>query len=493
MSVLELSVVPADATALMRMPGLQRSGRATPVHLLWHDTPAGTLADRALTVCHDQGQWRLEALRPGPAPWPPATPTPIVAEADSLRLLGLDGEALTPVAALQGQRRRFILPTDVEAEPVHLIVLTGALRGVAAEEPVCRVSLSGPDLAVQALAATLAQSWRVSVPRGGLGAEAVAIARGQTMTARHLGAPSILPNQPLTDSIALIVGQLLDVMLHWSGPACAGTTPVGVHQMRVATRRLRSALTIFRTVAVPNSIATLAPSLRELAACLGAARDWDVFLAGTGADVQAAFPDDRRVRALLAGARRQRETAYGALRTYLTGPVFRSLEISLGCAVALRPWDHVATATDDGTAGGPVGRACLQQDTAVFATTVLARRHKRVVRGGRHVRSLPTAALHELRKECKRLRYAAEFFQPLYPDKVGRRYIRALGDLQEQLGVLNDAAVAASLMQHLGRAERGYAAGLVGGFVAASSGQQRSGIVRCWRRFRRCSPFWTES
>ena len=227
-------------------------------------------------------------------------------------------------------------------------------------------------------------------------------------------------------------------------------------------------------------MATLSSDLRNLASVLGRARDWDVFLDGTGAAVRSAFPGDRRVTTMLAAATRQRAGAYDGLRAYLLSPAFRTLEIALGCTAALRPWEGAHPADDDP----------LRQDTALFAATVLARRHRHVRRAGHHIRTMPIAALHELRKNCKRLRYASEFFQPLFPNKPGRRYVRALSALQEELGMMNDGAVAAGLMAHLGRTERSFAAGLVGGFVAANSGQMRSEIKSAWSRFRACPPFW---
>ena len=480
MITLEFAVAPADLPALSRFPCLHRIGRVTAVQLLLHDTLSGELAGRALTACQEQGLWRIEALQPGPAPWPPATPTPVLAEAATPRLLDLDTATLVPVAAFNGQRRRYVIEGDA---PVQLAILSGALRGVAAEQPVCRVTLHGPGPALHACATAIARLVHLTVPRAGLGAEAVAVARGQDVPARHLGAPVVVPGQMLTDSIALIIGQLLDVMLYWSGPACVGATPLAVHQMRVAIRRLRSAFSIFKHVAPCGPITALAPALRDLATCLGGARDWDVFLGGTGAQIQTLFPDDRRVRTLLASATRHRESAYVALSAFLTGPVFRELEVALACTAALRPWDDAQPAAQPGP--GP-----LQQDTSVFAAAILTRRHRRVQKAGRHIRTLPIVALHELRKDCKRLRYAAEFFQPLFPDKPGRKFIRKLAALQEELGMLNDGAVASGLMSHLGRVERGYAAGLVGGFVAANSEHLRSGINDAWRHFRASPAFW---
>ena len=115
---------------------------------------------------------------------------------------------------------------------------------------------------------------------------------------------------------------------------------------------------------------------------------------------------------------------------------------------------------------------------------------KRVRHAGRDLAALPLPALHELRKDCKRLRYAAEFFLPLFPEKPARRFVKRLSALQEELGTLNDGATAAGLMAHLGRAERIHAAGLVEGFVAAGATASRARIGHAWKRFRRAEPFW---
>jgi CHAD domain-containing protein len=185
------------------------------------------------------------------------------------------------------------------------------------------------------------------------------------------------------------------------------------------------------------------------------------------------------VRALLSAAQRRRHAAYSELRAYLASPAFRRLEVELACACVLRPWDSES-------APDPL----LQQDTALFAAGALDHQLKRVRRAGRGLSTLPVEALHELRKDCKRLRYAAEFFLPLFPDKPARRFVKRLAALQEELGALNDGAVATGLMAHLGRAERSYAAGVVEGFVAASAAASRARIGQAWKRFRQAAPFW---
>ena len=502
-AALEFTLSPDDLAKLTKTSSLSRTSRAASFTTFWHDTPDGALAARELSLSERRGHWRLEALRPTPSrPWPPGSPAPLIAEAASVAGLHHSlPESLAPIAALRGRRMEFAIrpegwprnssprnsgntadPTDLElpAESVRLTVLNGHLRGVAAEQPACRVLLQGDAAMLKPLAMQLAGAVRISVPRAGLAATAAAVVRGSEPAPRHEGPPAITPGLHLTDNVAVLIGQLLDTILHWGDVAGAGATPIPVHQMRVATRRLRSALTILKRVAAFPDLAPLNAALRETAARLGAARDWDVFLGGTAERIAAAFPGDPRVRALISAARRRQRAAYIELRAYLASKGFRELEVGLACASVLRPWDSEATPDPQ-----------LQQDTAIFAGMALDHQMKRVRRAGRGLSKLPVDAMHELRKDCKRLRYTAEFFQPLFPHKPARRFIKQLAALQEELGALNDGAVASALMGHLGRAERSYAAGLVEGFVAAGATASRAQIGQEWKRFRKTPVFWT--
>lgn len=477
---MEFTLAPEDLPHLLRFPGLTRTGRASRVELTWHDTPDSSLAGQNLAVCQDsgpRGPWRLEPLHPAPdLHWPAATPPPLRQQcggpADFDPALP---EPLATVAAFRGRRHRLMGDDGV---PVS--VLEGHLRGATTIRPTCRVELQGSPAAIAARATAIAGALRMHVPRAGLAAEAMAAAEGAEPPPRSTVLPMMRPGQPLTDTVAQVLGGLLDALLHWSATAGDGDGPVPVHQMRVATRRMRSALSIFRVGAAWPDSSTLGSALRDTANQLGAARDWDVFLAGTGAQVAALFPDEPRMAALMASSRRKRATAYGALRLHLNGPAFRTLAAGLACAAAMRPWERCDPARDH----------LLHTGTEEFAAAVLSRRLRKVRRDGHGLRHLPIAALHELRKDCKRLRYAAEFFQPLFPDKPARRFIRHLAALQEVLGLLNDGAVAAGLLVQLGRVGEGYAAGLVNGYAAAGASASRAEVRTAWRGFREAVPFW---
>ena len=472
---LEFLLAADDVPLLGTLPGLTAQGAAEAVTLTWHDGPDGALAARNLSLCRTDEHWRLERLSPAPeTEWPASTPAPVLAEGAALDALDHPlPDDLAPVVVFEGWRSAF----HMQSAPQQGDVQVSALHGMAAGRPIGRLWLTGRAPLLGPVAVSLAQVLRLGVPFASLALEAMQAARTGPLPARHLGPPVVRPEQDVSASLAHIVSHLLDTMLHWSTLAGIGNTPEPVHQMRVATRRLRSALSIYKHVAACPELAALVPMLKQCAAQLGAARDWDVFLGGTGADVSAAFPDSKPISAILRAGRRRRTSAYAGLRAYLASPAFRAMQVQGACCASLHPWEMAAMAG-------------LHDEVPGFAGEVLDKRLRRVRKAGRGFKHLPATALHELRKDCKRLRYAAEFFASLFPAKPAKRFIRRLSRLQEELGLLNDATVAAGLMAQLGRTGQGFGGGVVEGFTAAAAGPARSRAAADWKRFRDAGRFW---
>ena len=480
MAALEFVLPAEDLARLFRQPSFRRrGGRAAATDLVWHDTAGADLAADCLSLCEAKGVWRLERSRPRPGELsPPGTPSLLIAESTNLAELGPLPGPLMPVAGFRGTRRVVKL-----AEDATLTVLEGTMRGMAQEAPACRIVLDGPAPLLSALSTELAEIVRIEVPRWSLATEAAAFARGWQAPDRQDATPEVPPGTSVADAIALVVGHLTDVILAGVPAAAAGETPEPVHAMRVAVRRLRSALSVFRKVADGPGFQALKPQLQELGAALGRARDWDVFLSGTGQDVATALPEDRRIATMLAMAEKKREAAYGNLRRMFGSPAFRHLTVGLVQFAALRPWQLEA---DEERA------AALAADAGEYASALLAKRHEHMLEPGADISALPAPDLHELRKQGKRLRYTAEFFAPYYSRRVTKRFVRGVSRLQEALGHLNDGAAAAELMAALrgGGPDVQFADGAVQGFAAARSTDAREAIAKSWAKFRRVEPFW---
>jgi triphosphatase len=97
---------------------------------------------------------------------------------------------------------------------------------------------------------------------------------------------------------------------------------------------------------------------------------------------------------------------------------------------------------------------------------------------------------HAARLAAKKLRYATEFFAPLFERKRTRAYRRALTVLQEELGAWTDAAVAAQLAGELAGAASPAAAAF-SGWAAAQGNARSAALDAAWAAFARSMPFWS--
>lgn len=203
-----------------------------------------------------------------------------------------------------------------------------------------------------------------------------------------------------------------------------------LHQSRVAIRRLRSAFSIFEPM-IGNAGADLREGFRWLASELGDARNLDVLL-------ERAKPGQLRDRIIVA-----RETAYDRVCEVLSSPRVRLLML-----------DFAEWAAGDTWAGSFVGDAGRDQSARKFAIKALNRFRRKVKKDGRDLANADDGVRHELRKDAKKLRYAAEFFVSLFDSKDEKRrykrFVRVLQSLQDQLGSLNDFATAPAVLEKLG-------------------------------------------
>ncbi|MBI3348935.1 MAG: CHAD domain-containing protein [Burkholderiales bacterium] len=198
-----------------------------------------------------------------------------------------------------------------------------------------------------------------------------------------------------------------------------------VHQCRVGIRRLRSALRAFQGwVAEPP--VELVDGLRTLFAALGATRDRDVLGSGVAAELAQAgappltLPADPGAPDPAALMR-----ASDTQRLLLAWVTWRA-----GLASVAAP-------------PAPASKGSFKRQ----ARLRLRRWHKRLAAGGQAFDELEAAALHALRKQVKRQRYALEFFAPLLPRKPAARYLQALAAAQLGLGEINDLVVARAAYQ----------------------------------------------
>jgi CHAD domain-containing protein len=492
----ELAVAAEDTGAVSRLKALVacRDGRPRnqSIRMIWQDSPDRALLEAGQTLVESRGTWRLERLFPDAEPWLPGQPPPVLSEAADPALLPNLPSPLAPLVAFEG--RRTVTVHGLAGGSVVLTVERGTLRAVTAERAAARIRLSGDEAAVREAALLIADAVPVHLPATSLAAEGIALATGWTPPSRRRGAPQ-LPDSVHTIPAALahIMGHLLDVVVAHAPEIHHG--PEAVHQMRVAVRRARSAVSLFRPAFASHALEPMRAPLKALNARLGPTRDWDVFTGETMPAIRAAVPEDERLERLANSADRRRREHHRALDTWLGSQEFRRLAIEFACTIAAEAWRTLepppASALD--AAAPELPEPPPEPDLTAFAATALQKRWKRLLAAGKGMEELDVAALHTMRLRAKRVRYAAEMFSSLYDGKGPHRFIRRLSVLQQRLGVLNDGSVATALLDELGGpgGRFGYATGVVTGFMAARGAKLRPRSEAAFSKFRRQPPYWT--
>ena len=213
-----------------------------------------------------------------------------------------------------------------------------------------------------------------------------------------------------------------------------------LHQMRIALRRLRAAISVFSEVVGDKDSERIKAKLRWFESELGPARDLDVFVADVLTSWRERHGQEAGVTRSYLDFERRRAVAYERVAAAIGSAHFRDLILETAQWIEVGPW-----ITTRCTA------ARLRRDRRVtrHVAEELARRRQKLIRLGRNVRDLSDTARHRLRIRAKTLRYATEFVARLFPDrKAGKRShdtVSALKDLQDSLGSLNDIAKRESL------------------------------------------------
>ncbi len=244
--------------------------------------------------------------------------------------------------------------------------------------------------------------------------------------------------------------------------------PIGVHQTRVALRRMRAALGLFRAAVDGPVIRSLNAEARWLAGECGPARDLHVFLTETVEEVP---PEIRRI------ARRLEETYLQRARAALGSARYEAFDHRLERFMDLAP-----TADDEARLDA-------------FARDALARRHAKALKRGRRIDKASVEELHELRIALKKLRYAAEFLRPAFASAAVKPYIEATVRLQGALGALNDRAVARQVLADLATAARpredvAMPLKRLSKQAEAGAKRRRRRIEQAWQSFRMAGTFW---
>jgi len=397
----------------------------------------------------------------------------------------LESEALEPV--LISEIRRHTRMIDLASGSVEVAFDHGVLKAGDRAMPVSEIELelkSGSRLAIYELALRLAEHGAVLPSIRSKSARGFDLAADAPPAVRKPRKLRLDPRISLDDAFATILRACLLDLLESIPAAEDGRDPEGIHQLRVALRRTRSALDLMRSVGSQSKLEGLRSEARWLAQTLSPARDWDIFQTKTLPTVAKFCPTIQGFDALDEVAGERQSSAYRKARAALAERRCANFVLGLGAWIEARGWRSDVSAD---------GLAQLADPTINFAARMLSAQHTKVLKRGRRFKSLAADERHRVRLAVKKLRYVADFLLPLYGEhKPVRRYSDRLTDLQKDLGSYNDMATTASLLAGLSAEATGSgnAAAAITGFQAHAMVGAEAHVRGAWSDFVKAKPPW---
>jgi CHAD domain-containing protein len=241
--------------------------------------------------------------------------------------------------------------------------------------------------------------------------------------------PPLEPDQRSELAVRQILVHLLDTLRANIDGVLEDLDPEPLHDLRVATRRTRSALSTIKGVLPEAVVNNFAHDFKWLGTVTGPCRDLDVQLIEMDdfqRRLEIADGSLDPLRKLIEKSRRdERPRVCDALRSER----FRRL---------IDGWDEIL---DANIAGEPEPRNARRPVIELAGERIHKAFRRFVKRGSKLAGDAPARAFHRLRIDAKKLRYLLEFFADLYPEETARRLVKELKRLQDTLGGFNDMAV----------------------------------------------------
>ena len=294
------------------------------------------------------------------------------------------------------------------------------------------------------------------------------------------------PKQTTNEAFGDILRSDFNNAMSWAPVAYNREHIEGVHQVRVSFRRLRSAVSIFRK-AIPREITDpWNEEMRWIASGFGPARDLDVFIDESLDAMAGKLPSmvgEQKLRKL---ALKHQEAAYAEVKTLMDSDRYKQFIANFDQWIKDFGWFQEEMPAET--------RAQLGKSVVKYAKMIMSRRLAVVLRTGEEMETMSDEALHQLRIECKKLRYATEFFHSLFEPKAMAEFTLQLKEVQGLLGIMNDIAVMPTLLNTLLEKSRDpelfrYAGALLG-WRCHQGANVRQQLIAPWAAFSKRSVPW---
>jgi CHAD domain-containing protein len=252
----------------------------------------------------------------------------------------------------------------------------------------------------------------------------------------ELVSPGLLPDDPMSEAGRKTLWFHFIRMLQHEPGTRAGEDIEELHDMRVATRRMRAAIRVFGDFFEPAAIKPFNKGLRRVTRALGPVRDLDVFEEKAGRYLET-LPEAARsgLDPLIESWHAERGSAREEMLAFLNSPSYHEFKRDFG--------EFLQTA---GAGAQPIPRGRPEPYQVRHVAPRLIYTRYETVRAYETVLSeAQIETLHALRIDCKYLRYTLEFLREV----LGHEAEAVIGEvkaMQDHLGDLNDAEVAIGLL-----------------------------------------------
>ena len=333
--------------------------------------------------------------------------------------------------------------TVVEMEPradtrVEAAIDEGEVRvtGDHAIEPISEIELelkNGETAALYDIALRLLDVAPVRIQTRSKSERGYRLAAGnQTATPAHAEPLSLERDMPVEITLQKIGRSCLTQLVGNEAAVLAGNSE-GVHQMRVAARRIRSVVSSLKEMLPVEDHHWIVEEVGWIAGTLGPARNLDVFADELLPGARTGLPDEPGWEDLAAIFDKLRREAYGRVREAIRSERYAALTLRLSRWCETCSWRGNQTPEQAAQGSAPIGEVAAQ---------VLDRRQRKVRRRSKQFANRTPPERHKLRIAVKKLRYTTELFGSLFDKNELHSFLSRLRKLQNDLGYSNDVKVA---------------------------------------------------
>jgi triphosphatase len=395
--------------------------------------------------------------------------------------------------------RRTVFEVQSGDSEIELSIDNGNVEADRQSSPLCEVELElkrGQAADLFKLAKTLAEEVPVQLAVKSKADRGYALITAEKPEAAKAGPVALAPDADVQSAFQTIARTCLHQLVA-NRPLMLNGDPEGLHQMRVALRRLRAAISLFSDMLPDQQTNALKAEFKWITGELGPARELEVFLKRVVKPVADRKPHGTGLTVLSRELGQRREDAFARAHAAVECRRFRDLVLDTAAWIEAGDWTR-----------DPDEAVCMLRERPIAAAGAeqLRRRWKAILKRGKSLDALDPQRRHRLRIQAKKLRYAAEFFAGAFPRKksIRRRedFVASLEKLQDALGDLNDIAVHEELSEQLvdgedaggkrrgGRAKKAFAAGRLSGREEARIAPVLKEAERAYAAFAKAQPFW---